>query len=186
MDTKANSSKAAVVTSVIIGKISSIFGYAIAFIFVISLLGGAFHDVGSIIIVLVFLCIAAALILNGIKIKRRYKRFKKYIGLISVENQTSLDDIANSTMQSVDFVTKDIQSMIDKKFFLNAQIDRAANQIVLQKRTVQQQFASAAAGNSADNAPAEMITVTCKNCGAINSIQKGTPAECEFCGSPLK
>jgi 26S proteasome regulatory complex component, contains PCI domain len=181
MSIKPDSSKAAIITSVVIGKISSIVGYAFAFIFGLPLIMGAFHEVGAAIVAIVFIAISVALILNGIKIKKRNRRFKKYVGLISVENQTSLENIASSTMQSLDFVTRDIQKMIDKKFFLNAYIDKETNEIVLQRRNTEGKFAPAAA-----NAPVEMITVTCKGCGAVNSIPKGSVAECEFCGSPLK
>jgi hypothetical protein len=130
---------------------------------------------------------AAALVLNGIKIKRRHRRFKKYIGLITVENQTSLENIASSTMQSLDFVTKDIQKMIDKRLFLNAHIDRKTNEIVLQRRnTMAEAELAASAHAEAVNKPVEMVTVTCRGCGAVNSVKKGTAAECEFCGSPLR
>jgi uncharacterized paraquat-inducible protein A len=85
-------------------------------------------------------------------------------------------------MQSLDFVMKDIQKMIDKKYFLNAYIDMRTNEIVLQRKNVQAEFVPP----SAVNTPVEMATVSCRSCGAVNSIQKGAAAECEFCGSPLK
>jgi hypothetical protein len=180
MSANPDSSKAAIITSTIIGKVSSIVGYAITIILGLPLVMGAYPDAGTVIFVLVVMCGSVALILNGIKIKRRNRRFKKYIGLISIENQTSLENIASSTMQSVDYVTKDIQKMIDKKFFLNAYIDRKTNEIVLQKRNMQAGFIP-----TTPNIPVEAITVKCGGCGAVNSIQKGAAAECEFCGSPL-
>lgn len=175
-----NSSRSAIIASAILGKVSSVIGYAIAIVLGFPLVIGAFTGLSEIMFVLVFLAFAAWLIVVGIRIKRRIKRFKRYISIITVENQISIENIAAITLQSVDFVARDLQKMIDKKFFVNAHIDRRTNEIILQKRT-----GEAWVTPVVNNKPAEMITVSCSGCGAVNSIQKGTVGECEFCGSPL-
>jgi hypothetical protein len=130
--------------------------------------------------VLVLMGIGVALILYGMKTKRSLKRFKSYINIITFENNISLENIAGQTSQSLDFVTKDIEKMIKKKYFANAHIDKKANEIILGKRDIK--VTSVQEGNNIFN---EMISVNCKGCGAANSVQKGLSSECEFCGSTL-
>lgn len=175
-----NSSRSAIIVSALLGKISSVIGYAIAIVLGLPLVIGAFTGLPEIMFVLFFMAIAAWLIVVGIKTKRRIKRFKKYIHIITGENHTSIENIAAITLQSVDFVAEDLQRMIDKKFFVNAHIDRRTNEIILQKRNGETWVTPVV-----NNKPAEMMAVSCSGCGAINSIQKGTVGECEFCGSPL-
>lgn len=175
-----HSSRPAVVLNTIAGKIASIVGYAITIILGLPLIFGAYPDAGTVIFVLVIIGLAIGLIIYGVKTKGRIKRFKKYINVISVENQTSLENIASITSQSIDFVTKDLQKMIDKKLFINAYIDKKSNEIILQKRN------SKVTNNPVkNNAPVEMVSVICGSCGAANSVQKGVSIECEFCGSLL-
>lgn len=174
-------SRSAIVISRILGTLSSIIGYTIVIIFGIPLVLGAFKDAGSIIFVLICLAIAAVLIVNGIKIKKTIKRFKKYISIISVENQTSLENIASICSQSIDFVTNDLQKMINKKYFTNAYIDKSTNEFVLQKKN----HITENNVMKKDDA-VELMVVTCKSCGASNSVPKGMVTECEFCGTAIQ
>lgn len=173
-------SRSAITISRILGILSSIFGYSMAVLFGLPLVFGEFKDAGSIVVVLIFLAIAALLIAHGIKTKKLIKRFKKYISIISVENQTSLEYIANTCLYSIDFVINDLQKMINKKFFTSAYIDKNTKEIVLQKKN-----SEVAKDAVKKDETVEFIDVICKNCGASNSIPKGTIAECEFCGSVI-
>ena len=129
-------SKSAVNKSMVLGKIASIFGIVIVFFFAMAGFGVASLKIcDSIPIYLVFIAFGVFLIIKGKLIKDRIKRFKNYIRIITVDYKTNINDIANSTGKTVDFVKKGIQVMIDKKFFLNAYIDKSTNQIVLNKRS---------------------------------------------------
>lgn len=175
-------SKASITISRISGIISSILGYAFAILFGLPLIMGAFKfkRPGELILVLIFLALAALLITYGIRTKRRINRFKRYVGIISIENQPYLENIAGACSQSVDFVAKDLQKMIDKKFFINAYIDKNTNEIVLERKNTT--TTNEAINN---NKAVEFKAVTCKCCGASNKIPAGLVAECEFCGSAI-
>jgi len=173
-------SRSAIVMHKISGILASVFGYTLDFIFGITLLFGNLKDAASTIILLVFLAMGTLLIVYGIKIKRKITRFKKYVSIISLENQTSLENIASICSQSMDFVTNDLQMMINKKFFTNAYIDKNTNEIVLQKKN-----STTTKGVMKKDETVELKIFTCKNCGASNNITTGTSAECEFCGSAV-
>ncbi|WP_459479704.1 hypothetical protein [Clostridium saccharoperbutylacetonicum] len=165
----------------IAGIIASILGYFIDFIFGITLIFAPTDGIGTIIALLIFIAIGTWLIIYGIKTKRKILRFKKYVSIISLENGTSLEIIANECSQSIDFVRKDLEVMITQKFFTNAYIDRNTNEIVLERKNNPEVLNNTMTETEA----VESKVVTCKNCGASNNITIGTIAECEFCGSVL-
>ena len=174
------SSKVAVSFNAVCGKILSFLGYCIEAFLLIGLI--AYISMGenvAAVVCLLFMAIFSLFIITGIKIKRAIKRFNKYFALIS-NNTTSIDIIAMQTSQSVDFVRKDLQKMIDKKFFVQTYIDNNTNEIVVSGEN------SAAKPVSHQPPNAEMTAISCANCGAVNQIVKGGSANCEYCGSPMK
>lgn len=183
-----DSSKVKVSVSTISGKICSVIGYFLAIILLISLIGNSTNTTPSnyslgfdIFMYILFFSLAGFLIFKGITIKRRIKRFKKYVGLISIEHITTLQNIASSTNQSIDFVTKDIQKLIDKKFFPNAYLDMKNGEVIIEKPAFGQ-----AVPLSNQNVKTETEDVKCSSCGANNIKVKGAVGICEYCGSPLK
>ena len=179
-----STSKAAVVASSLMGKIASIVGYIFGiFSLMIIIVGitdldspGAF---GAVVFLLGVLAVSVFLIVRGIKIKRRIKRFKQYISLISGAGMTSVASIAGATTHSVDFVSNDLQRMIDKKFFANAAIDYQSGEILIGGR------APGTAAVAQQVVTAEYECVACSGCGANNSKQKGLSDTCDYCGSPI-
>ncbi|NMC57087.1 MAG: hypothetical protein GYA50_07705 [Eubacteriaceae bacterium] len=174
-------SKAKVTAVTLWGKLLSIIGYAIIIFFI---LGGiaAIADTNEqgtefFIVVVVFVCIGLAFVIPGWNIKKRLKRFRTYVALISAEQVTSLDIIAIKTNQSVDFVRIDLQKMIDKKYFINAYIDKENNEIVIADMGVRNYGYTPSITNTE--------SVQCKSCGAMNTKQMGSAAQCQYCGSSI-
>ena len=172
-------SKTAVAISIIQGKIFSIAGYCVAVFMLLAIWAGISEllkqdtsNLTGLIAAVILFALGILAILKGIQIKRRVKRFRKYISLISLEHMTSLDDLALNTEKPVDFVRKDLQKMIDKKFFVNALINLKTGEIIIQGLVKPQQ--------------AQMNFVVCKNCGAKGRINEGKISECEYCGSILE
>jgi len=194
------SSKATVTVNVIIGKILSIIGYSFG---IFGLIGIAVEttrsgDAFGIILALIFIAIGILLVLKGLKIKRRVKRFRRYVSLISIQNMVSLDSIADYTTKSVDFVRKDLQNMIDKKFFTNAIINEESNEIVIARvspptpispvspiYTHQTQIIIQSAPSSPPIAPVEERISICNGCGASNKIVEKIGV-CDYCGSYIQ
>jgi ABC-type multidrug transport system fused ATPase/permease subunit len=180
-----STSKAAVVISVIMGKVRSIIGYALVVVLGLPLVMGAYgSDIGVYVFVIVIILIGVLLIVSGARAKRRIKRFKRYVALISGEHMTSLQNLASATSQSIDFVKNDLYKMINMKFFTSASIDITAGEIIIGNRTQATVLATDNAKNQ--NIPNEIEIVNCLGCGATNSKQKGKPGNCEYCGTALK
>ncbi|MCL2760564.1 MAG: sel1 repeat family protein [Desulfuromonadales bacterium] len=171
-------SKAVVDGSAFLGKILSIIGYVFTILCIILIIST--NPKGSdLVLLLVFLVFFIFLIVKGSRIKRMIKRFKQYVALISTQQMTSIKDIAASTSQSEDFVKNDLQNMIDKKFFVNASINRATNEIIIGSVASTPQQAQSATEQ-------ELETFTCPGCGASGTKLKGLPGNCEYCGSEIK
>jgi len=199
-----STSKAAVAVNAILGKILSIIGYTLGSLIILSFFSG-YTSTGEVIVAVVFIALCVVAVLGGMRIKRRIKRFKKYIELISARQITSLDDIAANTSKSVDFVRNDLQKMIDKKFFMNAAIDHAAGEIIIrgakasapsssaiagqaqgQGHAAQAQYFASGTAQASARVEREMETFVCSGCGATGIKIKGAPGSCEYCGSLTK
>lgn len=182
-----NTSKAAVTVSAILGKVASIIGYALggfSLIVIVMALAdiqakGAFES-GIVFVIVLAICVF--LIRKGMVIKRRIKRFKQYVAFISNDHMTSIINLAGATGQSSDFVKKDVEKMINKKFFVNAAIDQNSGEIVIGNKTLGTNFSNSP---TQPNNSADTELVVCKGCGATNSKLKGIPASCEYCGTAL-
>ncbi len=178
-------SKAKVAAVTLWGKLLSIIGYAIIIFYLIgffAIITDSTEPLDSsgwtvlFVFLFIFIGIGLLLIIPGYKIKKRLKRFRTYVAIISAERITSIDLIALKLNQSVDFVRNDLQKMIDKKYFANAYIDKENNEIVI-------------AGLSFDSSDEREIAnpevVQCKSCGAMNTKQMGSAAQCQYCGSSI-
>jgi len=183
-----NTSKVAVVANVALGKIASIIGYIngpIALMMIIVPIFDSTPDAATVMISgVVWLAISVFFIIKGSQIKRRIKRFKRYVSLISTQQMTLIENLAASTSQSIDFVRNDLQKMIDKKFFANATIDMAANEIIIGGRTVSSPSPVSAQSQATRQSELEMFT--CAGCGAAGTKSKGVPVSCDYCGAMTK
>lgn len=179
------SSKVALSLNILWAKILKILGYSLEIILLIGLI--VYISSGMIdaaITCIVFMAIFSLLLITSAKINQRIIRFKKYTELISLENTTSLDLIALKTSQSIDFVKKDIQTMIDKKFFAKAYINKDTNEIIISKESKKESSTKTPVSNQ--STIKAVTPVSCNCCGAMNEIVKGEITNCEYCGSPLR
>lgn len=168
-------SKITVAVNIIQGKAASVLGYFLSIFAIIGFSIEVSQEVktGSegFIIAIVMFIIGVLCILKGIEIKRRIKRFRKYVSLISIQNMTSIDDLAVNIQKTANFVKTDLQKMIDKKFFVHAVINIKTNQIIIMIDPKLQEKTRGA---------------VCEYCGARGKVTDGQINECEYCGSILK
>jgi len=176
-------SKSAVVANAILGKLLGMIGYSVGVLSIIVVIV-AYADMGSVgayealafFLVVLVLCLFA--VVKGAQIKRRVKRFRQYVSLISLQNMTALGDIAASTSRPVVFVKRDLQKMIGKRYFVNATIDLATDTIIICPGTLPVQAPAAA--------PPEYEVFQCSGCGATGKKQKGSLGYCDYCGAPTQ
>jgi len=182
-----NTSKVALVANAVLGKVLSIVGYFVgifSLIMVIASIISLTEEDGMLAVLIVFtifLALSVLLIMKGARTKRMIKRFKHYVSLISGQQMTSLENIAASTSQTVDYVSNDLKKMINKKFFSNATIDMAAKEIIIGSGATAKPWSN----QVQYGAQAEMVYYTCPGCDASGTKPKGLNVECEYCGTTV-
>ena len=174
------SSKVALTTSKFIGKAFSFIGYLWSFIVLIPMFEGL--TVRIIFEGMIWIAPGVACIVFGLHIKRRIKRYRNYVLILSANENMTVDTLASKTALAADFVYKDLQKMIDKKFFTNACIDANTREILIGSKT-------SGANNIPTSQPqavsgsAIMESFNCPACSALGKKQKDTSGSCEYCGT---
>ena len=74
-------------------------------------------------VALLFSVISVALLLRGITLRKRVKRFKKYVRFIGNNSYFLISDLARFAKEKDSFVVKELSKMIDKGMFLEGHID---------------------------------------------------------------
>lgn len=106
----------------------SVLAFSVVKIFFSSLLIGS-----NIIFVVLFLFFVAslALLLKGISLRKRVKRFKKYVRVIDNNTYISIEDLAKFAKEKERFLIKDLSKMIDTGMFLEGHIDEEKTYFML-------------------------------------------------------
>lgn len=190
-----NRSKVAVAVSKTVSFVQMLAGVAIVLLFgfctIMYLADQEFSTdtgVGFLIFCLVLDALGVWLIVLSRKKTKLVKEFKRYVAVVSNDPDGSIPNIAAALGTSENVVRKKLELMIRKKYFANAFIDQNLNRIVV---ATKQNAAVSTAQRPQTNAPVmsqavEMVTVKCKGCGGINTLQKGVVGECDYCGSSIK
>lgn len=179
-----NSSKTAIVVSQIIEKLQLIAGIIMAILFglpAIACIADKKTKAGVILTMFILAAIGVVLIVFSRKRKKLINDFKTYVQRLSADPIGSIDNLAAGLGTSQDVVKNNLEMMIKKRYFSNAYIDIDNNRIVFPVVSNQQKNNASQVNQS----NVEYITVTCKSCGGINKMVKGTVGECDYCGSPL-
>ena len=106
----------------------SVLAFSVVKIFFSSLLIGS-----NIIFVVLFLFFVAslALLLKGISLRKRVKRFKKYVRVIDNNTYISIGDLAKFAKEKERFLIKDLSKMIDTGMFLEGHVDEEKTYFML-------------------------------------------------------
>lgn len=184
-------SKSAIVMSIVIEKIQFIVGIIFLLVFglctVVSLADAELASDGFLVFCLVVDGLCILLIYFSRKRHKLNTDFKKYVSALSGDPTGSILNLANAMGTSEDLVSKNLNKMIEKKYFAYAYIDKRKNCIVLSNQGETIGVASTAGNVSSFTGVSQgMVTVHCKGCGGVNAISKGQSAECEYCGSLLQ
>lgn len=161
----------------ILGWINIFFGL-ILFIFSVS---EPFDSINY-TITLIFFTIGGLLTRLGIKLSKNLKLFNRYKNLITYQNVHLIKDLAQRTQQDPSKVSADIDTMIELGFLPNAYIDEADKTIDLPK---DKHSDKTTAPKEDSKKETTYKVVTCKGCGANNTVAVGQTSECEYCGNSI-
>lgn len=191
-----NNSKTAIVISSIIQNIQLILGIAFTALFGLCIIVGIAEYKKGDMPFIIFCIVLTALGIFWIVLSRKraslIRDFRRYVTILSNDPTGSIANLAMKTGTSEDVVRNNLELMIKKRYFANAAIDRSTDCILFPNHGTAQQFANQANTNNNAFSPraageaATMVTITCKGCGAVNTIAKGKIVECEYCGSALQ
>lgn len=148
----------------------------------------------SMYLVLAFMGAGGLLMLYASRrLKLKVRRIQKYIALVDGKNISSIDSIASAIPIKYSDAIKDLQSLINKGYFPEAYIDHESRKIVKPQRTFTKVVYEEHVWKSSEELEPKqepkkepkIKVVTCKNCGANNTITEDQVCECEYCGSPI-
>lgn len=112
---------------------SIIYGSSVALFLIANSLFSGFI-VGSQVVLgvlVLFFVGSVGLLLKGISLRKRVKRFKKYIRFIDDNSYFLIDDLARFAKEKKSFVLKDLRKMIDLGMFLEGHIDEEKTYFML-------------------------------------------------------
>ncbi len=134
---------------------------------------GSDTDLSIIIIFSVLDLLAFLMFRWGYKTNKLIILFKSYAYIISSSANGKLSNIASILGKSEATITKELKTMINKKYFANAYIDYNTKQLII-------------AGKSLDTSNlSKAISTRCTGCGAISRNVIGNDNYCEYCGTLL-
>lgn len=150
----------------------------------------ATHGIFSFVICLVFDALGVMLVIFSERRSKLIKEFKKYVSVISSEQTDSIASLASAMGISPDVVKRNIELMIERNYFVNTHINEETGCIIIGSGTNNQQrearpIPQTNTAQSQSESHTQMIQLTCRCCGGINRIAKGSVSECDFCGSPI-
>lgn len=150
-------------------------------------------DISFFIVCLVLDVIGLRLVISARNGSLLLKEFRRYVAALPNVQDGSIPCLAAYLGTPEEQVRKNLERMMKKRFFANAYIDSSSNCVVISNRqnTTANPTQPPHPGASAHTAPAtsqsiEMVTVKCKGCGGINTLQRGMVGVCDYCGSSIK
>lgn len=145
---------------------------------------------------LLFLALDALSIFLLVSARKKFmllKQFKRYVAAVSNVPNGSIPLLAAYLGVPESEVRENLETMIKNKYFANASIDSGSNCVVIANRqntaadpTKPMHPDSRAYTVPGTSQSIEMVTVKCKGCGGINTLQRGMVGVCDYCGSSIK
>ncbi len=170
MEHKVKKAKVNIVFNNILSIIFMLIGIVATILFLVPLLytisGQSNSDMLGTFIVLEALSVA--LFFWGYKKRAFIKLFKRYVYIISSTNNGNLLSIAKLMGKTENTTIKNLQRMINKKYFINAYIDYGKKELMIVGKSL--------------NKSSQTKGTKCKNCGAYG-VDTTNHNYCEYCGT---
>lgn len=142
----------------------------------------------SILVSIIVGTLGVVLLLLGLRGRKTGGRYERYLSLIGRQRVVSIDDLASLMTASYDQAVVDLQHMVYEGYFQDAaEIDFSGHRLLIGCDNAPTSHSSMGPLPHVPTQPPVQgpRTVTCKGCGAINTIPPGGNAVCEYCDSPL-
>lgn len=163
------------------GKVLKIYGwifFIMGIFYVISGITGEVElfkdgDIATgITVLLLFLGGGLFLIIKGMQLCKRGKKYNRYVSIVSTISDSTISNIAKAYPDTYDNTLKELQKMMEIGFFSACRLDLESGRIIRPE--------------TFEKIMPLTYTVTCPSCGAINRVADTHSATCEYCSTPLK
>lgn len=108
-----------------------VYGSSVLIFIIFKILFGIIGSNVLFVSALLLLVVSVGLLLRGITLRKRVKRFKKYVRFIDDNNYFLINDLAKFAREKESFVVKDLSKMIDLGMFLEGHIDEEKTYFML-------------------------------------------------------
>ena len=108
-----------------------IYGSSVLILIIFKILFGIIGSNILFVSAFLLLVVSIGLLLRGITLRKRVKRFKKYVRFIEDNNYFLIKDLAKFAKEKDSFVVKDLSKMIDLGMFLEGHIDEEKTYFML-------------------------------------------------------
>ena len=176
-------SRLALLGAVLKSKVQAFFGWPLVVFAVIGTLielTSEAPDPEGIVVGSVFLVCGGFLLFCSFRTKRMVAKFRLYVSILSNQSSMSVYELAMALGESEQQVTKALQAMIDRHFFVSAYIDRGRRYLVFP--LMEQQ----AREEQAEEEAQPHVVVACSVCGGDNRIPLGKRCNCMYCDNLIK
>ncbi|CEO23128.1 5-bromo-4-chloroindolyl phosphate hydrolysis family protein [Paraclostridium sordellii] len=108
-----------------------VYGSSVLIFIIFKILFGMIGSNVLFVAAFLLLVVSVGLLLRGITLRKRVKRFKKYVRFIDDNNYFLINDLAKFAREKESFVVKDLSKMIDLGMFLEGHIDEEKTYFML-------------------------------------------------------
>lgn len=108
-----------------------VYGSSVLIFIIFKILFGIIGSNVLFVSALLLLVVSVGLLIRGITLRKRVKRFKKYVRFIDDNNYFLINDLAKFAREKESFVVKDLSKMIDLGMFLEGHIDEEKTYFML-------------------------------------------------------
>lgn len=108
-----------------------VYGSSVLIFIIFKILFGMIGSNVLFVSALLLLVVSVGLLIRGITLRKRVKRFKKYVRFIDDNNYFLINDLAKFAREKESFVVKDLSKMIDLGMFLEGHIDEEKTYFML-------------------------------------------------------
>ena len=138
------------------------------------------RDVVGIIIAIAVLSLGLFLIYRFYRIQKLISRFRLYVSILSNQSSMSIYALSQTAGFPEQQVAKELQTMIDRRFFADAYIDRGKRCLVF---PLMEQEAKKETTESDDDL---YVTTVCPICGGSNRVVSGKNNRCMYCDNIIR
>ena len=156
------------------GKLQLIFGICFSFLGIVGLAAELEPPIeaSGIILASSFLIIGLLFLYGSYRSRKRVSHFRIYVNILSDQPSMAVSELSQKTGFPEETVLCELQGFIDRGFFCEAYIDRAAGRIV---------FPSMERKLRQEEEKRQDVRVVCPTCGGGNTLKSGTVGHCIYC-----